>query len=119
MGKRAASLAVRDLAVDYQDVVHALHSVTLDVLAGTVFAVLGANGAGKTTLLRAVTGLLPFHRGRVIRGTVQLDGEPLDRRDAAARVRAGIGQVMEGRRVFAELTVEENLRAGAFCVRDR
>jgi branched-chain amino acid transport system ATP-binding protein len=65
-------------------------------------------------LLRAVTGLLHVHDGEVTKGQVALDGRPLAKHDAAAIVRAGVAQVMEGRRVFAELTVEENLRAGGF-----
>jgi len=110
---------VRDLAVVYSDAVQALRGVTLDVPRGTIVALLGANGAGKTTLLRAVTGLLGLHRGRIVRGTVELDGASLRRADAAARVRAGLAQVMEGRRILAELTVDENLRIGAFTSRDK
>jgi branched-chain amino acid transport system ATP-binding protein len=116
--RSASALAIADLAVVYSDAVHALRGVTLDVEAGTIFAVLGANGAGKTTLLRAVTGLLGAHQGRIVRGTIELDGASLTRSGAAARVRAGLAQVLEGRRVFAELTVEENLRTGAFTSRD-
>ena len=119
MNSGAASLAVHDLVVVYSGAVTALRGVTLEVKAGTIVALLGPNGAGKTTLLRAVTGLLEFHRGRVAGGTIELDGAPVGRRDAAARVRAGLAQVMEGRRIFGELTVEENLRAGAFTTRDR
>ena len=110
---------MRDLAVVYSDAVHALRGVTLEVPGGTIVALLGANGAGKTTLLRAVTGLLGLHRGRIVHGTIELDGASLGRADAAARVRAGLAQVMEGRRVFAQLTVEENLRIGAFTSRDK
>lgn len=87
--------------------------------AGTVVALLGANGAGKTTLLRALTGLLSFHDGRITAGEVLFEGVPVGRASATALVRRGMAQVMEGRRIFAELTVEENLRAGAVTVRDR
>jgi branched-chain amino acid transport system ATP-binding protein len=86
---------------------------------GKVVALLGANGAGKTTLLRAITGLLRVHRGEITKGTVELQGERIDGRDPADIVRRGLAQVMEGRRIFAELTVEENLRAGAFTRRNK
>jgi branched-chain amino acid transport system ATP-binding protein len=111
----AASLHVCDVAVVYSDVIHALRGVTLDVPAGSIVALLGANGAGKTTVLRAVTGLLALHRGSLIRGSIELDGKPTAKRDAVALVRAGVAQVMEGRRIFAPLTVAENLRAGGFA----
>ena len=107
-------LAVRNLEVVYDDVVLTLRGMSLDVGRGQIVALLGANGAGKTTLLRAVTGLLPVHRGKITKGSVELEGARIDRLDAPQIVRRGIAQVMEGRRVFAELTVDENLRAGAF-----
>jgi branched-chain amino acid transport system ATP-binding protein len=112
-------LAARNLEVVYQDVVLVLRGVSLEVPRGEIVALLGANGAGKTTLLRAITGLLPVHRGRITKGSVHLDGDRIDGRDPAAIVRRGVAQVMEGRRIFAELTVDENLRAGAFTVRSR
>src|SRR5262245_59978981 len=109
--ERAAGpiLAVRNLEVVYQDVVLVLRGVSLELPRGEIVALLGANGAGKTTLLRAVTGLLGVHRGRITKGTVELDGERISGRDAAAIVRRGVAQVMEGRRIFAELTVGEHL----------
>ena len=107
-------LAVRNLEVVYQDVVLVLRGVSLELPRGEIVALLGANGAGKTTLLRAVTGLLGVHRGRVTKGSVELDGQRISGRDAASIVRRGVAQVMEGRRIFAELTVDENLRAGGF-----
>ena len=91
-----------------------LRRINVDVPAGGIVAVLGANGAGKTTLLRAVTGLLGVHGGVITTGTVELDGERIDHFEPAKIVRRGVSQVMEGRRTFAELTVEENLRAGAY-----
>jgi branched-chain amino acid transport system ATP-binding protein len=110
---------VRNLEVVYNDVVLVLRGVSLEVPDGKVVALLGANGAGKTTLLRAITGLLRVHRGEITKGTVELEGERIDGRDPADIVRRGIAQVMEGRRIFAELTVEENLRAGAFTRRSK
>ena len=107
-------LAVRNLEVVYQDVALVLRGVSLELPRGEIVALLGANGAGKTTLLRAVTGLLGVHRGRITKGAVELDGERISGQNAASIVRRGVAQVMEGRRIFAELTVEENLRAGGF-----
>jgi branched-chain amino acid transport system ATP-binding protein len=109
----APILSVNNLEVVYDDVVLVLRGISLDVPHGAVVALLGANGAGKTTLLRAVTGLLVAHRGKITKGTVRLDGADVTRADPAEVVRRGVGQVMEGRRVFAEMTVEENLRTGA------
>jgi len=80
---------------------------------------LGANGAGKTTLLRALSGLLHVHRGRVTKGSVELRGRRVAGLDASAIVRLGVSQVMEGRRIFPELTVDDNLKAGGFSRRDK
>jgi ABC-type branched-subunit amino acid transport system ATPase component len=78
-------LAIENLEVVYEDVILVLKGVSLEVPEGSIVALLGANGAGKTTLLRAVTGLLGVHRGRITKGTVELDGERISRRDAAAK----------------------------------
>ena len=109
-------LAVHNLEVVYEDVMLAVRGASLQVEPDRIVALLGANGAGKTTLLRAITGLLDVHRGKITRGSVSVDGSDLDTRRSADVVRAGIGQVMEGRRVFVEFTVEENLRVGAHTV---
>jgi branched-chain amino acid transport system ATP-binding protein len=114
-----AHLSVRNLEVVYNDVALVLRGVTLEVPRGGIAALLGANGAGKTTLLRAITGLLRIHRGAITKGDVLLDGDSITGHDPAQIVRHGISHVMEGRRIFAELTVEENLRAGAYTKRDR
>jgi branched-chain amino acid transport system ATP-binding protein len=106
-------LTVSGLDVVYNDVVLALQGVTMEVPDGGIVALLGANGAGKTTLLRAVSGLLGVHGGKVTAGSVLLDGVPIERQEPAAVVRRGVTQVLEGRRIFAEFTVEENLRVGA------
>jgi branched-chain amino acid transport system ATP-binding protein len=112
-------LVIDNVEVVYDDVLLALRGVSLEVPQGSIVALLGANGAGKTTTLRACTGLLPLHRGAVRSGTISLDGRRIDRLGAPDIVRAGIAQVMEGRRVFAELTVEENLRVGSYSNRPR
>jgi branched-chain amino acid transport system ATP-binding protein len=113
------ALAVANLEVVYNDVVLVLRGVSLTVPTGKIVALLGANGAGKSTLLRAVTGLLDIHRGRVTKGSVQLLGRDITKADASTIVRSGLAQVMEGRRIFAELSVDENLRTGAFTRRDK
>jgi branched-chain amino acid transport system ATP-binding protein len=112
-------LRVRDLDVSYARAVRALRGVSLEVPPGGVVAVLGANGAGKSTLLRAISGTLPAAGGTIEHGSVEVDGRRLDRADPAAVVRAGVVQVPEGRQVFGELTVEENLRAGALATARR
>jgi branched-chain amino acid transport system ATP-binding protein len=92
--------------------VQALHGVSLTVGEGEVVAVLGANGAGKTTTLRAISGTVSRS------GTIELEGKPLPRSPEAV-ARARIAHVPEGRGTFVDLTVEENLRLGAYVRRDR
>ncbi|MEV4009329.1 ABC transporter ATP-binding protein [Nonomuraea angiospora] len=105
-------LEVRNLEVVYDDVMLVLRGVSLSVPPGAIVALLGANGAGKTTLLRAVSGLLGVHDGEITKGSVTLEGEPIHHLRPAQIVRRGVSQVMEGRRILAELTVEENLKVG-------
>jgi branched-chain amino acid transport system ATP-binding protein len=112
-------LVIDNLEVVYDDVLLALRGVSLEVPQGAIVALLGANGAGKTTTLRACTGLLPVHRGAVRRGTISLDGKRIDGLGAPEIVAAGVAQAMEGRRVFPELTVEENLRVGGYARHSR
>jgi len=111
-------LEVHDLAVSYRGL-RGLDGVSLRVPAGGAVCLLGPNGAGKTTLLRAVSGLLGFHGGRVTKGTIRYRGEQVTGADPARVVRSGIVQVLEGRRVFSDLNVEDNLRAGTVARRDR
>jgi branched-chain amino acid transport system ATP-binding protein len=106
-------LEVANLEVVYNDVVLVLRGLSLEVRDGQIVALLGANGAGKTTALRAITGLLDIHEGDITKGSVTWDGERVDDQDASQIVKAGISQVMEGRRVFAEMSVDDNLRTGA------
>lgn len=113
-----ASLVVSGLDAGYGEANSVLDGVDLEVPAGRVVALLGANGAGKTTTLRAISGLLRIHRGRVTAGSVRLDGVDITGAPPAAIVRSGLAQVMEGRRIFAELSVDENLRTGAATRRD-
>ena len=106
-------LEVKNLEVVYDDVVLVLRGVSLVVPDGKIVALLGANGAGKTTLLRAISGLLDVHEGEVTKGSITLDGEPVHRLPPQKIVERGVKQALEGRRIFAEFTVEENLRVGA------
>jgi branched-chain amino acid transport system ATP-binding protein len=112
-------LAVLNLEVVYDDSVLALRGVSLEIPDKRIVALLGSNGAGKTSLLRALTGLLGVHDGQVTKGEVTLDGQDLRRTRPEKIVKKGVRQVMEGRRVFVELTVEENLRVGAHTTRSR
>ncbi|MFI0354617.1 ABC transporter ATP-binding protein [Actinomadura sp. 9N407] len=105
-------LVVEDLHAGYGDV-KVLHGLSLRVRHGEICAILGPNGAGKTTLLRALCGMI---RGR---GTVRLDGATLSGRSPDAVARQGVAHVPEGRGTFMPLTVEENLRLGAYARRDR
>jgi branched-chain amino acid transport system ATP-binding protein len=112
-------LEVSNLEVVYNEVILVLRGLSIVVPDGKIVALLGANGAGKTTTLRAISGLLDIHGGKVTKGTVTLNGERIDGREPAAIVRSGITQVMEGRRTFADLTVQENLACGAYTNRDK
>ena len=114
----SAGLVVRDLTVRYGRAITVLRSVDLDVPAGTVVALMGVNGAGKTTLARAVTGMLPFHNGTVVEGDISWRGQSLLGRKPGQVVRAGISQTLEGRRIFAELTVDQNLAVGGMSRRN-
>jgi branched-chain amino acid transport system ATP-binding protein len=116
---RDVVLGVSNLEVVYNDVILALRGVSIEVERGSIVAVLGSNGAGKTTLLRAITGLLGHHGAKAVKGWVELEGRRIDRLEAPDIVRAGVSQVMEGRRIFASLSVDENLRAGAYTRRSR
>jgi branched-chain amino acid transport system ATP-binding protein len=95
-----------------------LKGVSLDVPRGGIVALLGANGAGKTTTLKAVSNLLHAERGEVTKGSILFDGVEVQSLSPNDLVRRGCIQVMEGRRCFAHLTVEENLLTGAFTRRD-
>lgn len=111
-------LVLQDLTVTYQNGVPAVQDVSLEVLDKTVVALLGANGAGKTTIMRAISGLLNIHRASIVRGSILFNGERIDTLNAAQIVQRGITQVLEGRRLFADLTVDENLRTGAITSHD-
>lgn len=108
----SATLTVRDLVVGY-DQADVLSGVSLRIAPGKVTCLLGANGSGKTTLIRAILGLTPARAG-----TVALDGAQLGRRPTHEVVAAGIACIPEGRRAFPKISVEENLRLGAYLEKD-
>ena len=112
-------LGVEGVDVAYGGAIQVLRGVSLEVPVGSIVAILGSNGAGKTTLLRTVSGLLLYHSGRITAGRVTMDGKDITGQDPALSVRNGMAQVMEGRRIFAELTVDENLKAGGYTRRSK
>ncbi len=112
-------LTLNNVEVIYNDVILVLKGMSLHVPAGQIVTLLGSNGAGKSTTLKAISGLLKPEDGEVTDGEILFQGEPIHHLDAEDIVRRGIFQVMEGRRVFEHLTVEENLRAGAYTRPDR
>jgi len=104
-------LSVNNIEVIYDDVILVLKGLSLEVEEGRIVALLGANGAGKTTTLKAISGLLKVEDGEVTDGAIEFDGERIDGMDPEEIVKLGIFQVMEGRCVFENLTVYENLMA--------
>ncbi len=112
MNARGLDLTIEGLTVVYGGVT-ALDDVRIAVPSGGFVTVLGANGAGKTTLVRSITGLLYLHKGRVRRGSIVLGGESILGRKTPDIVSAGVAQVPEGRKLFPNLTVKENLLCGA------
>ncbi len=110
--KARPMLRLNNIEVVYSDVIQVLRGVSLEVPDGGIVALLGANGAGKTTTLRAISGLLRSQDGEVTRGWIEFDGERIDRLLPEEIVQRGIVQVLEGRRLFRHLTVEENLLVG-------
>lgn len=112
-------LELNNVEVMYDRVILALKGLSLCVHEGKIVALLGSNGAGKTTTLKAISGLLLAENGEVTDGQISFMGEQIKGLEAENIVRRGIFQVMEGRRVFPHLTVEENLIAGAYTRKDR
>jgi len=112
-------LAVDNLEVVYDDVVLVLRGVSFAVPKGAIVTLLGPNGAGKSTTLKSISGLLKAENGEIIGGDIRFEGESIAHSLADRIVRRGIFQVMEGRRIIGDMTVLDNLRAGAFTRRDR
>src|SRR4029078_12195954 len=115
----APLLSVRNIEVVYDKFILVLRGLSLEVPKGAIVALLGANGAGKSTTLKAISGLLKTEDGEVTRGEILFEGERINGIDPEKTVRRGIFQVMEGRRISADMTSLENLRLGAFTRNDR
>lgn len=105
-------LKVDDLKVAYGRVV-ALHGVSIRVEQGEIVTIIGSNGAGKTTLLRTICGVLPR-----CGGTISFEGRVVDAKNSSEMIRSGVAMVPEGRHIFPELTVRENLELGAYYRKD-
>jgi len=105
-------LSVQNLEVVYQDVILVLRGVSFEIPKGEIVSLLGSNGSGKTTVIRSITGLLDVQNGDITKGNITVDGEDITNAKPSKIVEKGIAQVLEGRRIFAELTVVENLRLG-------
>jgi branched-chain amino acid transport system ATP-binding protein len=110
----APLLKVNNIEVIYEHVILVLKGVSLEVDAGGIVSLLGANGAGKTTTLKAISNLVKAERGEVTKGTVEFEGKRIDKMYAPAVVKMGLIQIMEGRRTFEHLTVEDDLMTGAY-----
>jgi branched-chain amino acid transport system ATP-binding protein len=112
-------LTLNNVEVIYNDVILVLKGMSMEVPEGKIIGLLGSNGAGKSTTLKAISGLLKPEDGEVTDGSIEFLGQVIQHQDAADIVRMGIFQVMEGRRVFEHLTVEENLLAGGYTRANR
>ena len=106
-------LRLINVEVAYNQVIFVLRGVSLEVGAGQLIAILGANGAGKTTTLKAISGLLRSEMGEVTDGSIEFEGQKIDKKRPEDIAKMGIIQVMEGRQLFRHMTVEENLMIGA------
>src|SRR5512140_2208987 len=111
-------LKVNNIEVIYDDVILVLKGLSLEVPQGKIVALPGSNGAGKSTTLKAISGLLHAEDGEVTDGSIEFEGERIDRLAPETIVRRGIFQVMEGRRVFEDLTVDENIVMGGYTRSD-
>ncbi len=112
-------LKLNNIEVTYLNVIRVLHGVSLTVPDGAIVTLLGANGAGKSTTLKAISGLLHIEEGQVTDGSIEWDGQRIDKKNPEDIGKMGIVQALEGRRVFGHLTAEENLWVGAFNRRNR
>ena len=112
-------LKLNNVEVIYSNVILVLKGISMEMADGRIVALLGANGAGKTTTLKAISGLLSIEDGKVTDGTMEFDGVRIDNGDPETTVKLGIAQILEGRLVFQHLSVEENLMAGSYSIKDR
>ena len=107
-------LRIENIEVMYDSVISALHDVSLSVPRGKIVALLGGNGAGKSTTLKAISTMLASERGKVTKGKIIYDGTSVTNQNPTEMVGLGMVQVLEGRRCFGHLTVEENIITGAY-----
>ena len=107
-------LELKNVKVVYDNVILALHDVTLNVPKGKIVALLGGNGAGKSTTLKSISTMLASERGKVTGGSINYDGNAVEKQNPSQMVNMGMVQVLEGRRCFGHLTVEENIISGAY-----
>ena len=107
-------LELKNVRVVYDNVILALHDVSLNVPKGKIVALLGGNGAGKSTTLKSISTMLASERGKVTGGSISYDGNAVDKQNPSQMVNMGMVQVLEGRRCFGHLTVEENIISGAY-----
>lgn len=107
-------LEINNLKIVYDGAIEAVRDVSLTVPEGAIVALLGSNGAGKSTVLKTVSGVLAIEEGEIEKGTVVFEGVPISNRSAEEIVRCGLIQVPEGRRLFVNMTVEENLMMGGY-----
>ena len=119
MSAAESVLEVNNIEVIYNKAVQVLRGLSLSVPRGQIVALLGSNGAGKSTTLKTVSGLLGLENGELTRGEIRFEGKPLAASKPHELVRAGLFHVMEGRRVFEDLTVEENLVAATYALTGR
>ena len=112
-------LEVNNIEIVYSDVIRVLKGISFSVPAGSIVALLGSNGAGKSTVLKAISNILDLEDGEMPEGTITFDGVRIDRLGPEQIVRRGLVHVPEGRGVFDDLTVMENLKVGAFTRRDQ
>lgn len=115
----APILKINNIEVVYNNVILVLKGLSLAIEEGTIVSLLGSNGAGKSTTLKAVSGFLPLEDGEITDGSIEFQNQRLKEDNPHAIVRQGIFQVMEGRRIFEDLTVEENLICGGYTRRDK
>jgi branched-chain amino acid transport system ATP-binding protein len=113
------ALGIENIEVVYNHSVQALRGLSIEVPDGKIVALLGSNGAGKTTTLKAASGILPYEKGRLAAGRITFFGEDISGRAAYQLARQGMAHVREGRHIFGDLTVEENLVAAANALTGR
>ncbi len=118
MSQEETILKINNIEVKYHEVILVIKGVSIKVPKGGIVALLGANGAGKSTTLKAVSGLLKHEDGEVTDGSIEFQGDRIDKTGAEKIAKMGIVQVIEGRRVFEHLTVEQNLKVGAHLRKD-